>query len=448
MHARTSIFAVLTVALLAAAPWLSSLARDSRVATAAHWTAEEIALLKSLRLRELPPVPDDASNAVAQVPAAADLGKRLFNDTRFSRDGTVSCATCHAEDKQFQDGLPLGRGVATGARRTMPIVAAAHSPWLFWDGRKDSLWSQALGPLEDPAEHGGNRTRYAHVVQMHYKAEYEAVFGAMPDLSRLPADASPVGTPGERTAWSQLQRDSQYAVNRVFSNIGKAIAAYERTLTFEESRFDRYVEGVLQRDPRAQAALTSQEVNGLRLFIGKGQCATCHNGPLLTDQHFHNTGVPQRNPARPDLGRTAGVAQVQRDEFNCLGSFSDAAPARCDELRFIVDDDRALDGAFKTPGLRNVALRPPYMHAGQLGTLEEVVRHYVKSPPAAVGHSELVAPERTPIRLTEREINDLVAFLGALSGPIATRPGAVVVASTGKDEAPESASTPSPRGAR
>jgi cytochrome c peroxidase len=449
MHARISIFAFLTVVLLAAAPWLRSTAGDSGVGTAAaRWTAEEISILKSLRLKELPPVPDDASNAVARVPAAAELGKRLFNDTRFSRDGTVSCATCHAEDKQFQDGLPLGRGVATGARRTMPIVAAAHSPWLFWDGRKDSLWSQALGPMEDPAEHGGNRTRFAHLVQTHYKAEYEAVFGAMPELSGLPADASPAGTPGERTAWSQLRLDSQFAVNRVFSNIGKAIAAYERTLAYQESRFDRYVEGVLQRDARAQTALTSEEINGLRLFIGKGQCATCHNGPLLTDQHFHNTGVPQRNPARPDLGRTAGVATVQRDEFNCLGSFSDAAPARCDELRFIVDDDRALDGAFKTPSLRNVALRPPYMHAGQLGTLEEVVRHYVKSPSAVVGHSELAAAERRPIRLTEREISDLVAFLGALSGPIATLPGAAVVASTGTDGTPEPASTRSPRDGR
>jgi cytochrome c peroxidase len=434
MHTRTFIFAVFTVALLAAAPWFGSYAGDGRAETvAARWTAEEIAVLKSLRLKELPSVPDDASNAVAQVPAAAELGKRLFNDTRFSRDGTVSCATCHAEAKQFQDGLPLGRGVATGARRTMPIVAASHGPWLFWDGRKDSLWSQALGPLEDAAEHGGNRTRYAHLVQTHYKAEYEAVFGVMPDLSALPADASPAGTPGERTAWNRLQRDSQLAVNRVFSNIGKAIAAYERTLVFEESRFDRYVEGVLQRDPRAQAALTSQEVNGLRLFIGKGQCATCHNGPLLTDQHFHNTGVPQRDPARPDLGRAAGVAKVQRDEFNCLGAFSDAVPARCDELRFIVDDDPALEGAFKTPGLRNVALRPPYMHAGQLGTLEDVVRHYAKSPPAAIGRSELAAPERNPIWLTDIEIGDLVAFLGALSGPIATRPGAAVVAATGRD---------------
>lgn len=423
MHNRTSFTAALVVALLAALPWLSGFARDAgSEAAAARWTAEEIAILKSLRLSELPPVPDDDSNAVAKVPAAAVLGKRLFSDVRLSRDGTVSCASCHAEDKQFQDGIPLARGTATGTRRTMPIVGAAYNPWLFWDGRKDSLWSQALGPLEDPAEHGGNRTRFAHLMQTHYKAEYEGVFGAMPELSKLPADAGPAGTPGEKSAWNQLDRDFQQAVNRIFSNIGKAIAAYELTLGYRESRFDDYVTGVLERNPRAQATFTPQEINGLRLFVGKGQCATCHNGPLLTDQHFHNTGVPQRDPRRPDLGRTAAIEKVQRDEFNCMGPFSDADPARCDELRFIVSDDRALDAAFKTPSLRNVALRPPYMHAGQFATLEEVVRHYATSPPATVGHSELAHAashaDRKPIRLSESEIKDLVAFLGTLSSPI------------------------------
>lgn len=423
VHTRVSVFAALAAVLLAAAPWVSGFERDTgRNMAAERWTAEEIAVLASLRLRELPPAPADETNAVAKVPAAAVLGKRLFNDARFSRDGTVSCAGCHAEDKQFQDGIPLARGIATGTRRTMPVVGAAYSPWLFWDGRKDSLWSQALGPLEDPAEHGGNRTRYAQLMQAHYRVEYEALFGAMPDISKLPRDAGPVGTPGEKSAWNQLDRDSRHAVNRIFSNIGKAIAAYERTLTYQESRFDEYVNGVLGRNARERATLTPQEINGLRLFIGKGQCATCHNGPLLTDQHFHNTGVPQRDPKLRDVGRAAAVQRVQRDEFNCMGPFNDAARTNCDELRFIVSDDPALEAAFKTPGLRNVALRPPYMHAGQFATLEEVVRHYAKSPPAAVGHSELAHKashgDRKPIQLSASEIKDLVAFLGTLSSPI------------------------------
>ena len=141
--------------------------------------------------------------------------------------------------------------------------------------------------------------------------------------------------------------------------------------------------------PQPGGLLRADEVRGLRLFIGKAQCVSCHNGPLLSDQQFHNTGVPPRDAARPDRGRAAATAAVRSDEFNCLGPFSDARPEQCQELRFMVTDDPALEGAFKTPGLRGVADRPPYMHAGQFATLEQVVRHYVAAPHAAVGHSEL-----------------------------------------------------------
>jgi cytochrome c peroxidase len=212
-------------------------------------------------------------------------------------------------------------------------------------------------------------------------------------------------------------------VNRMFANLGKAIAAYERTLTLGESRFDRYVRAVVGGNRDGQQVLSPQEVNGLRLFLGKGQCATCHSGPLFTDQHFHNTGVPPRDPTNPDQGRAVATAKLQRDEFNCLGIFSDAAPEACQELRFMVTDDPGSSGAFKTPGLRNVALRAPYMHAGQLAGLDEVVAHYVQSPAAAVGHSELAHgkgshAERTPIQLSAAEARDIVAFLQTLSGAI------------------------------
>jgi cytochrome c peroxidase len=387
------------------------------------WSAEDRALLASLSLDQLPPAPRDPSNAVETVPAAAALGKRLFAEVRFSRNQAVSCASCHAPDRQFQDGLPVGQGVGTGSRRTMPIAGAAHSPWLFWDGRKDSLWSQALGPLEDGVEHGSNRTRIARVLRDDYRAEYESLFGPMPDLGGLPQDAGPQGTAAERAAWEGMAPQRRDDVNRVFANLGKAIAAYERTLTPGESRFDRYVRATLARDPEAQRVLSPQEVNGLRLFIGKGQCATCHNGPLLTDQQFHNTGVPARDPLRPDRGRAVATAQVQQDEFNCLGKYSDAAPHACQELRFMVTDDPALEGAFKTPGLRDVALRAPFMHAGQIASLEEVVAHYARSPRAAVGHSELAhdgpgRAERQAIRLSAAEVKDLAAFLRTLSGTV------------------------------
>jgi cytochrome c peroxidase len=390
------------------------------------WSAADKAVLASMSLDKLPPPRRDTSNAVEAVPAAAALGNRLFGEVRFSRNQAVSCATCHAPDRQFQDGFPVGRGVGTGSRRTMPIAGAAHSPWLFWDGRKDSLWSQALGPLEDAVEHGSNRTRIAKVLQANYRAEYEALFGPMPDLLGLPEDAGPQGNPAERAAWEAMHPNRRKDVNRVFANLGKVIAAYERTITNDESRFDRYVRAVVAGDAIGQQALSSQEVNGLRLFLGKGQCVTCHNGPLLTDQHFHNTGVPPRDPARPDNGRAAATLKAQRDEFNCLGPFSDAAPDACQELRFMVAEGPALEGAFKTPSLRNVALRAPYMHAGQFASLKEVIAHYVRSPSAAVGHSELAHEgkghaERKPIRLSESEARDVAAFLQTLSGPISAK---------------------------
>ncbi|MDO9095989.1 MAG: cytochrome c peroxidase [Rubrivivax sp.] len=401
-------------------------------AGALRWSAEEKAVLASLSLQRLPPVPVDPSNTVERLPAAVELGRRLFNDARLSRNGAVSCASCHDPAQQFQDGLPVSQGVGTGTRRAMPIVGAGYGPWLFWDGRKDSLWSQALGPLEDAVEHGTNRTRVAHVVQGHHRQRYEALFGAMPQLGGLPADASPQGSAAEQVAWAAIEARRRQDLSRVFANVGKAIAAYEKTLQHAPTRLDAYVEAVLRGDAAAGGLLRRDEARGLRLFIGKAQCVSCHNGPLMSDQQFHNTGVPPRDVARPDRGRAAATAKVLGDEFNCLGPFSDARPEQCQELRFMLSDDPALEGAFKTPGLRGVAGRPPYMHAGQFATLEQVVRHYVAAPHAAVGHSELTHrhagaaagthAERGPITLTDAEVADLVRFFDTLNADPKSNP--------------------------
>ena len=169
-----------------------------------------------------------------------------------------------------------------------------------------------------------------------------------------------------------------------------------------------------------QHILSPQEVRGLRVFITRGQGVTCHNGPQLTDQAFHNTGVPSVGAA-PDKGRIDGVQKLLRDEFNCLGPYSDAKPGQCSELEFLVGDDKGQLGSFRTPGLRNVALRSPYMHAGQFGSLEQVLRHYMRAPAAATGRSEITAkstrsPDRIVIRLNESDVADLTAFLGTLTG--------------------------------
>ncbi len=376
------------------------------------WTAEERATLRSLTLSSLEPLAPDPSNRYANDPAAAALGRALFFDPRLSGNGEVSCATCHVPEKDFQDGTPLGHGVGTTGRRTMPIAGTAHGAWFFWDGRTDSQWSQALGPLESAVEHGGTRTQYARVLADHYRDEYTKVFGALPDLTGLPAQAGPVDDDARRSAWERIPVVRRDQISLVYANIGKAIAAYERRIEYGPSRFDRYVDAELSRRRHTPAdAFSNDEEAGLRLFIGKASCVNCHNGALFTDNHFHNTGVPNAT-ASVDSGRAVGVRQALNGEFNCTSRYSDAKAGDCDELRFAVTDGPELVHAFKTPSLRNVTARAPYMDAGQLGTLEAVIARYDAAPTTAVGRSEL-----KPLRLTTKEREQIVAFLKTLSGP-------------------------------
>ncbi|HWQ14833.1 MAG TPA: cytochrome c peroxidase [Roseiflexaceae bacterium] len=385
------------------------------------WTPAEVATLRGLSLASLPPLPPDPSNRYGDDARAAALGQRLFFDTRLSVNGQVACATCHLPAQQFQDGTALGQGVGTTNRRTMPIAGTAYSPWLFWDGRKDSQWAQALGPLESPVEHGGSRGQYAHVIAQHYRAEYEAIFGPLPDLSdprRFPPAAGPVADPAARSAWEAMTPEDRETVTRIYANIGKAIAAYERLIMPGRTRFDDYVDAVVRGDTAAmQRALTPDEVAGLRLFVGKAQCINCHNGPLLTNNDFHNTGVPAAAGLPEDTGRALGLQQAQADEFNCLSPYSDAEPADCGELRFAKADPHEQMRQFKPPSLRGVAERAPYMHAGQIPTLRAVLEHYNRAPAAPAGHSEL-----RPLGLTDQELAQLEAFLRALSAPVVAPP--------------------------
>lgn len=376
------------------------------------WSDEEVETLRSLSISELEPLPADPTNRYGDDSAAVELGHALFFDTRLSGNGQVSCGSCHDPQRQFQDGLPLARGVGRTDRRTMPIVGAAYSPWMFWDGRKDSQWAQALGPLESPVEHGGTRAQYAHVIAEHYRERYERVFGPLPALDGVPRRAGPIADSAARAAWEAMPPEKRDEVTRVYANLGKAIAAYERRLHPGAGRFDRYVEQVASPG-RADGILSADEEAGLRLFIGRANCTQCHNGPLLTDDHFHNTGIPAVPGLPDDLGRAAGARQVLGDEFNCLGPYSDARPEQCAELRFLVPEGEALVRAYKTPSLRGVAARAPYMHAGQIGTLEEVVAHYDRAPAAPAGHSEI-----RPLRLSARERAQLVAYLRTLDAPV------------------------------
>lgn len=387
--------------------WIGAVA-VATMSNAGGWTATELAELESLSLRSLEPLPGDPTNRVADDPRAVEFGRQLFFDPRLSANGKVACSTCHQADREFQDGTALAVGVGTTARRTMPIAGTSRAPFLFWDGRKDSQWAQALGPLESAVEHGGSRALYAHVVAEHYAPQYEPLFGPLPDLSAVPRSAGPVTNRAAAATWQALGASRRDDVTRVFVNIGKAIAAFERRVEFAPSRFDEYVDAVTHRRT-SEGMLTSDEVAGLRLFIGKANCTRCHNGPLFTNYEFHNTGVPARLGLPKDDGRLSGASSVRRDEFNCRSRWSDARD-RCAELEYMVSGDHTLERAYKVPSLRNVAGRAPYMHAGQFATLGAVLDHYNRAPSAAAGHSELEA-----LRLKPSELRQIEAFLRTLS---------------------------------
>ena len=162
-------------------------------------------------------------------------------------------------------------------------------------------------------------------------------------------------------------------------------------------------------------SLTQDEVAGLKLFLNQGNCTQCHNGPLLTNHGFHSIGIPNPAGKPPDIGRFSGAQQVISDEFNCLGRYSDAQPAECEELRFIKVQSPELMGAFKVPSLRNVSETAPYMHAGQFTSLSEVLDHYNQAPSqlGPTGHTDIV-----PLGLSQLELDQLAAFLKTLAAPL------------------------------
>ena len=149
----------------------------------------------------LSPLPDapppNPTNRVADNPAAARLGHKFFFDFRFSKEGTIACSTCHSPFHGFADIEATSLATGRGTRNTPTVLNAAYSKWQFWDGRAETLWAQALFALEGENEMAGSRVQYAHVINQHYKADYEEVFGPLPELkdtSRFP----PEGKPGDQ----------------------------------------------------------------------------------------------------------------------------------------------------------------------------------------------------------------------------------------------------------
>jgi cytochrome c peroxidase len=292
----------------------------------------------------LPAVPVPSDNP--QTDAKAALGAQLFFDPRLSRDATISCATCHAPQWAWANHNPVDIGIEgrRGRRNSGSILDAAYMEFQFWDGRARTLEEQALGPIHNPDEMGETLEDVVRKLNAipGYRAQFTQVFG------------------GEVTE----------------DRIAKAIAAFERTVLSGPSPFDRYAAG-------DREAMPPEAVRGLRVFNGRGRCRTCHGGPMLSDQGFHNVGVGMDRPT-PDIGREA-VTKDPRDR-----------------------------GRFKTPTLRNVALTWPYMHDGSLRTLAEVVAFYNRGGIPNPGLDIFIMP----LELSDADQRDLVAFLEALTGTL------------------------------
>jgi cytochrome c peroxidase len=305
------------------------------------------------------------------------------------------------------DGLPVGDTLAPVHRNTMTIVNVAYYRWLAWDGARDSLWHQAVGPIESPKEMGSSRLYAVRAVMQHYGNALQEVVELPAGWASMWRQLPPAGQPGE-AAFDRLPPERQAVVNRVFTAMLKCIAAYERHIISAAAPFDRYVAG-------DTAALSLASRRGFQHFL-RLACDTCHNTPLLSDDEFHNLGLPPVPEA--DQGRAAGLSRLQQSLFRGTGPYADGPPVvRAEDYRV----GEALLGTFRTPSLREVAETAPYGHNGAVATLEDWLTHYVevttKPPTNIVG---ILAPSLAPTRITSQERVELIAFLKSLSSDYAS----------------------------
>jgi len=341
----------------------------------------------------LPPVPVPAANP--QTPEKIALGKKLFEDKRFSSTGQVACATCHDAKKAFTDSpLATSEGIEkagrklTGTRNAPTVVNAAYFDTMFWDGRSPSLEDQSQHPFLNPVEMG---------LKDH-----------QPILKIVRSD------PEYAKAFVQVFGKKGSAIS--MTEVTQAIAAFERTQVAGDSPFDRYYfKGDLK-------ALTDQQKRGFDIFVNKGRCVSCHvieqTTALFTDNRFHNIGV--------------GINAVQNDVPALAGEFLKAKATLAEVDKKVLADKRTSElgrfaisrgfeglGAFKTSTLRNVAVTPPYMHDGSIKTLREVVVHYNNGGVTKEGDpvNDFLSSGIRKLGLTDPEIDDLVAFLEALTSP-------------------------------
>ncbi len=349
-----------------------------------------------------PPSARDAGNALTGRPVAIALGQRLFFDPRLSPDDRLACASCHVPGLAFADGRARGQGRDTLDRHTPSLWNAGHQRWLGWDGAFDSLWSQALHPLRNPREMGTSG------------AQLQTLLRADTSLS---------------CAWRQTFGTAPASDDEaVILQAAKALGAFVATLQSGRTPFDAFRDALARNDRRAAARYPLAAQRGLRLFIGHGRCSTCHTGPLFSNGEFADTGLPFFvRPGVVDAGRHGGITALLASPYNLLGPYSDkysdkhgAAPddAAATKTRHVSQQHRNF-GEFKVPSLRNVADTAPYMHDGQLATLQAVIDHYDRLDTDRL-HADGEAILR-PLQLSAAQRADLLAFLQTLSDPGARR---------------------------
>jgi len=339
---------------------------------AQRWRPEELASIGSLG--PWPPHPGrDASNRVSGRTEAAALGEMLFHSTRLSTVGGLRCASCHEPWRRFTDGRARALGAQGGARNTPSLLNVRLQRWFGWDGANDSLWSQSIRPMLDAREMRADAAHIARALRddENLKRLYVGAFGHAP-----PAD--------DETA---------------MVDAGKALAAYQETLSSERTPFDAFRDALVRGDASAAQRYPVAAQRGLRLFMGRGQCVACHAGPNFSDGDFHRSLIASKLPdGLADTGRALGVAKLAASPYARNGRFDDEGHRTRE-----TESRPAEAGAFRTPGLREIGATAPYMHDGSIANLCDALQ-----PHAAL-------EDRRAPALTLAERRDVVAFLRTLA---------------------------------
>jgi cytochrome c peroxidase len=335
------------------------------------------------------PAPHDPTNRVSGKPAAIEFGTRLFFDQRLSGKGTLSCASCHVPERNWTDNLRRGVGMAEVDRNTPTLMNLLAGRWYGWDGASDSLWSQSLRPILDERELAATPRHVARLVRddEQLSCRYRKTFGTPPS----PADDE-----------------------AVFVDVGKALAAFQETLMSGRTPFDQFRDALAGAVPPPSWSYSEPAQRGLKIFVGKGGCTSCHSGPNFTNGEFFNTGLSRFAPlGKPDPGRPAGIRQLLESRFNLLGPYNDDTTGASAARTRQVSLEKGNFGEFKVPSLRNLILTAPYGRDGGVETIAEVVRHYAALDPVRL-HAKDGQPAK-PLNLTHREQTDLIVFLESLS---------------------------------